>query len=308
MVKVSVAMTTFNDENTIIPVLDQLVSQSYRPDEIVIVDGGSKDDTVAVIKQYAKNKTVKIKVISDGIRRNIPAGFNCAIQNCDNSWVLVIGTGNSYENDFIRAMIEAQENTDSKLLYCTIVGSNKTKFGYYFNQYFLRGNDIQDLDISNHGMLIHKDIFNKIGYFWEDFVYAGEDLEFSRRVHNNNVKSYWVKKAVAFWDTPQTWQEYKKKMNVNSIADWQMEDSSSIWKRCIVEIVSLLVGIFLLVVDFRFVLLAVPLVLFTGYKKKTSSIPAILLGIYNRYLMVYYYIKNSKYADVKYHIPKNFVD
>ena len=98
------------------PVLDQLVSQSYLPDEIVIVDGGSKDDTVAVIKQYAENKTVKIKVISDGIRRNIPAGFNCAIQNCDNSWVLLFGTGNSYENDFIRAMIEAHVNYRQQII------------------------------------------------------------------------------------------------------------------------------------------------------------------------------------------------
>lgn len=306
MERISIATTTFNDAKTIVPVLNQLMNQSFLPDEIVIADGGSKDNTVDVVRQYAETCPVKITIISDGVRRNIPKGFNDAIKATRNNWVLVMGTGNSYEPNFLENMVKAKSESDARVLYCTIIGQNTTKFGYIFNQYFLRGNKIQDLDISNHGMLIDKTVFDEIGYFWEGFVYAGEDLEFSRRIHKKEIKSLWVEDAIAYWDTPQVWKDYQKKMKVNSIADWQMEEASVILNRCWKQAVMLLAYLTLIVWKPVALMLLFPLVVLVGYKKKTSCVPSILLGLYNRYLMIWFYIQNKKYCDKEYHIPKEY--
>ncbi|MDD3252108.1 MAG: glycosyltransferase [Lachnospiraceae bacterium] len=303
MNKISIATTTFNDEKTIIPVLEQLLHQTMIPDEIVIADGGSKDRTVEVVENYAKNSAVRIRIISDGKRRNIPKGFNDAIKATCNDWVLVMGTGNSYYDDFIEKMIDTMNQTDALVFYSTIIGSETTKFAHWFNQYFLRGNRVQDLDISNHGMLIHKSVFDQVGYFWEGFVYAGEDLEFSRRIRKKREKAVWVEKAVAYWDTPQNWKDYQKKMKVNAIADWQMEDSQIIWKRCIIQLCVLLLYTIVSIWQPCTLLLLIPVMVATGYKKKTTSIPAIVLGLYNRYLMIWYYVKNRKYAASEHHLP-----
>lgn len=308
MERISIAMTTFNDEKTIIPVLDQLLNQTSLPDEIVVADGGSSDKTVEIIERYAEmySNVVNIRVISDGKRRNISQGFNDAIKNTHNQWVLVMGTGNSYKTDFIEKMSTSQQSTEAKVLYCTIIGNETTIFAHWFNQYFLRGNKIQDLDISNHGMLIDKSIFEQIGYFWESFVYAGEDFEFSRRVHKYNIKSFWVKEAVAYWDTPQTWQEYKKKMKVNSIADWQIENASKIKLQCITQSLIFLIYLAFSIWKPALFLLLLPVIAVIAYKKHTLSVPAICLGLFNRYLMIWYYAKNKKYADVYYHIPEEY--
>ena len=50
--KYSVVATTYNDSLDIIKYLEDISNQSYPPDEIVIADGGSKDDTVEKIKQF----------------------------------------------------------------------------------------------------------------------------------------------------------------------------------------------------------------------------------------------------------------
>ena len=49
---ISLICTVFNEGRTVRALLDSLLAQSLLPDEVVIVDGGSTDDTVAHIRAY----------------------------------------------------------------------------------------------------------------------------------------------------------------------------------------------------------------------------------------------------------------
>lgn len=57
--KLSVIIPTFNEELTIRKTLDA-VSRLINVDEIVIVDGGSADETVQIIENYPKNKPIRL--------------------------------------------------------------------------------------------------------------------------------------------------------------------------------------------------------------------------------------------------------
>jgi GT2 family glycosyltransferase len=302
---ITAVVTTFNDSKNIIPFIENVSKQTILPDKMIIVDGGSKDDTVAVIENYALNSKFEIEVISDSKRRNIAEGINTGIKLSSTDWVLILGTGNSYNPEMIAEFISYRTKSASQVFYSAIIGVNDTKFGYIFNQYFLRGNRIQDLDASNHAVLIHKNVLQANGYFWEKFIYAGEDFEFFARLRKNGVALVYVKEAISFWDTPQNWKEYNKKMRVNSIADWQIEKKSKILRKCYTELFMLLVFVFLVIkTPLSLFLLPFVLIIFS-FKKKTSNIIAVLLGLYNRYLMIYYYSKNYKYSDEKYHFNVN---
>lgn len=50
--KVSVVLLTKNSVETVIKTLDSIMSQTRKPDEIVVVDGNSKDGTIEIVKQY----------------------------------------------------------------------------------------------------------------------------------------------------------------------------------------------------------------------------------------------------------------
>ena len=50
--KISIAMTTYNGEKYIIEQLDSLKNQTLKPDEVIIADDGSSDNTCNLIKCY----------------------------------------------------------------------------------------------------------------------------------------------------------------------------------------------------------------------------------------------------------------
>ena len=55
--KISIITVTLNSEKTVRDTLNSVFSQSYKKIEHIIVDGGSKDNTISIIKNYKfKNK------------------------------------------------------------------------------------------------------------------------------------------------------------------------------------------------------------------------------------------------------------
>ena len=68
---VSIAMTTYNGENYIIEQLESIRLQTVPPDEVIIVDDKSTDNTVSLIKEYIhiynlKNWKLKINNVNLG--------------------------------------------------------------------------------------------------------------------------------------------------------------------------------------------------------------------------------------------------
>src|SRR4029078_10041925 len=49
---VSIIVPSFNQGRFIRTTIDSILEQSYRPLEAIVVDGGSNDDTVDVLKSY----------------------------------------------------------------------------------------------------------------------------------------------------------------------------------------------------------------------------------------------------------------
>ena len=76
--KVSVIVTIFNEGHAIRRLLDSLAAQTRLPDEVVVVDGGSSDDSVAVLQSYADQGQLPLKVLV-AAGANISRGRNLAI-------------------------------------------------------------------------------------------------------------------------------------------------------------------------------------------------------------------------------------
>lgn len=88
--RVAVIVTVLNEEDTIATLLDSLVAQTLRPEEVVIVDGGSQDKTVEIIRQYATRLPLKVKVCP---RVNISAGRNIAVRETNAPVIAVTDAG-----------------------------------------------------------------------------------------------------------------------------------------------------------------------------------------------------------------------
>ena len=90
---ISIAMTTYNGSKYIIKQLDSLRQQTTKPDEVIILDDCSKDDTVQITLDYIKKWgltgwSIKPNKINLGWKRNFYAG--CGLRSYGS------GTGNCH--------------------------------------------------------------------------------------------------------------------------------------------------------------------------------------------------------------------
>ena len=60
--KLSIITVTLNSKNTIISTLNSILSQTYKNIEHIIVDGGSTDGTIEIVKNYT-NKNSKLLLV-----------------------------------------------------------------------------------------------------------------------------------------------------------------------------------------------------------------------------------------------------
>jgi glycosyltransferase involved in cell wall biosynthesis len=74
--QLSVILTVLNEGEAIRPLLDSLIHQTRFPDEVVICDGGSRDNTLEVLEEYKQWLPLKL-LVAPGV--NISRGRNIAI-------------------------------------------------------------------------------------------------------------------------------------------------------------------------------------------------------------------------------------
>ena len=91
--KVSIIATVKNEGEAIRPLLDSLIQQTRLPDEIIICDGGSTDNTLTILHEYKQWLPLKIIVapgsnISQGRNRAIAAASGTIIAATDAGVVL----------------------------------------------------------------------------------------------------------------------------------------------------------------------------------------------------------------------------
>ncbi|PIE81939.1 MAG: glycosyl transferase [Chloroflexi bacterium] len=93
VMNISVICTVKNEGEAIRPLLDSLIQQSILPDEIVICDGGSSDNTLEILAEYKKWLPLNVIVapgtnISEGRNRAIAAAQGAIIAATDAGVVL----------------------------------------------------------------------------------------------------------------------------------------------------------------------------------------------------------------------------
>jgi len=103
-VSVSVVATVLNEGHSIVRLLDSLAAQSRRPDEVVIADGGSSDNTLAILAQYAARGQLPLRVLSlPG--SNISEGRNAAIAAAGGEIITSTDAGVRLTEDWLRTLV-----------------------------------------------------------------------------------------------------------------------------------------------------------------------------------------------------------
>ncbi len=105
---VSLIVTVLNESSSLPLLLDSLASQTRRPDEVVISDGGSTDDTLSLLRRYAENSSLSLQVISCP-GSNISQGRNAAIRAAAGPIIAVTDAGVTISPDWLEILVSPIE-------------------------------------------------------------------------------------------------------------------------------------------------------------------------------------------------------
>ncbi len=86
--KISIAMTTYNGALYLSELMDSLCNQTIVPDEIVVVDDRSVDDTVKIIQEYA-TRNICIRLYQNAENLGVNLNFQKAVSLCEGDFVLI---------------------------------------------------------------------------------------------------------------------------------------------------------------------------------------------------------------------------
>ena len=101
---VSVISTVYNEASSIVGLLDSLAAQTHLPDEVVIVDGGSSDDTLGLLQEQAVSGSLPMLILSrPGL--NIAAGRNAAIAAACGEIIAVTDAGVRLEPTWLEHLV-----------------------------------------------------------------------------------------------------------------------------------------------------------------------------------------------------------
>ena len=107
---VSIITVTFNAEEFLESTINSIINQSYRNIEYVIIDGGSTDNTVSIIKKYQSHISYWISEPD----RGISDAWNKGIKASSGDIIGILNAGDYFLNtDYIAAVvnnIDVEEN------------------------------------------------------------------------------------------------------------------------------------------------------------------------------------------------------
>jgi glycosyltransferase involved in cell wall biosynthesis len=113
---VSIIIPTLNEEENIERVIKSIMIQDYRPLEVIIVDGGSKDGTLEIverIKREASSESFMIRVLTEHGECRSPANAkNIGFASARGAYVLFIDADYVLlDHDFISKVVKALEGS-----------------------------------------------------------------------------------------------------------------------------------------------------------------------------------------------------
>jgi len=203
--RISLVIPVRDEAATIQALLASIAVQTRRPDEVVFVDGGSRDQTVALLRQAATRDS-SIQVIEAG-EATPGRGRNIGIAAATHDWIALTDAGIRLEPQWLQRLAEAAErNPELEVVF----GNYEPEIDHFIARCgsllyvqrrikrptgWMRGPFIAS-------SLIRRSVWKRLGGFPD--LRATEDTIFMERVLAEDCRVSWSPEAVVWWQPPRT--------------------------------------------------------------------------------------------------------
>lgn len=210
---ISLITTVLNEKNNLADWLDGILSQTVLPEEIIIVDGGSKDGTWEILLEKSKQNNL-IKVWQHF--GNISSGRNFAISKSAGEIIVVTDAGCTYDVVWFKKIVEPILSGQSSF--------TATGFGPWFKPNdnllarLIAAATIPAPDEfkrnwlpSSRSVAFKKEVWQKAGGYPE-WIPLCEDVIFDFKIFKLGIKPEYIREPLVFWRPRTTLKNYFKQL------------------------------------------------------------------------------------------------
>lgn len=215
----SLITTVFNEERSIKNFIKSLNEQTVFPNEIIIVDGGSSDNTVNLIKENISSNLNYNLIVDSTCNKShtigpIAKGRNTAIKNTSYDYILVTDAGCILDRDWVKEMITSFEKDSADVVsgwYKAVINNEFQKeMAEVFCPPVEKINKKNFLP-SSRSIGFKKDLWEMVNGYPEN-SYTAEDTVFDLKIFKFANNIVFNEKAYVYWDVPADKNELKEKL------------------------------------------------------------------------------------------------
>jgi glycosyltransferase involved in cell wall biosynthesis len=199
--RTSVVLVAYNASATVVAALDSMVSQTRIPDEIVIVDDCSSDETFELASRWSeKSSGTSIRLIRNQINLGAAASRNVGVEACSGDYVIFCDSDDLMYQDRVAKQMEALQESDVSYVSSTKVYPNHYETTHINSEYagsmsfdralkkFLIGEESDSsIFVPSCTLGVRRRKFLEIGGFDSSLVRL-EDVDFALRAARSDFK------------------------------------------------------------------------------------------------------------------------
>ncbi len=209
--KMSIVIPNYNGEKYLSGCLKSIDKQTQKIFETIVVDNGSSDTSIDIISNFSK-----VKLIRNKKNLGFSKAVNIGIKEAKGDLIALLNNDTELDNSWAEKIVEAAQAYPkagffaSKMLdyyhhdiidsagdglswsgRAFNIGRGKKNTSEFFKKKFVFG-------ACGGSAVYRKEIFEKVGYFDEDFFMYLEDVDFSFRAQSQGFKCLFVPEAKVF--------------------------------------------------------------------------------------------------------------
>lgn len=199
MNRITLITTVLNDEEGIKVLFNALLDSYVQPDEIIVVDGGSKDNTLNKLESY-RDQFSQLKILH-APKKNIAQGRNIAILNASNPIIVVTDAGCRPDINWLYEITKPLLDSDEvDAVSGKVLPETTTLLEHYSGLLSLPDHSTKEQEELFYGRCsaFRKTLWDKVGGYPE-WLYTAEDSLFAlsakklglRILHNPNAIINW---------------------------------------------------------------------------------------------------------------------
>ena len=196
--KISIITVCFNSEETIESTLNSVLSQTYHDIEHIIIDGGSIDRTLDILKQYKFKNKVIISEPDEGIYDAMNKGIKLA----QGEIITILNSDDIYQSPVTisKVMKDISNNLDKDIFLGDVVFFNKNNFSkivrYYSANNFRKKLLLSGIMPPHPSSFIKKKVYNDFGFYNKSLSIAADFEMFLRLFIVKKLDFFYTNKVI----------------------------------------------------------------------------------------------------------------